>query len=133
MGKISLRLQCSLLFAAPVLAIWAAPVIRDLVNEPPVEWLRKAMFVHLSLSVFLVVAPFLVEFLTRRQYDRIEPMAVDLDLTLLLMGLGGVAFVSWGAAILFGFGESTEYLFGCVAFSFAIGTYWGWRLRHALR
>lgn len=129
-----LRVQCSVLFAAPVLAMWAAPVIQEAYGGRPVaQWLPRVTLVHFLVSVFLFVAPFAVQFLLRKQRSQIETLGIDLNRLLLFMGLGGSASVSWFAAFLFGFGESTEYLMGWVALSFAIGTFWGWRLRHVLR
>lgn len=133
MSKAKLRLGFGILLLAPVFAIWAAPVIREtLLNEQPVLWLRKAVLAHFGVGVFLVAAPFVVEFLTGRQRSQLEPI-VDIDLLLLLMGVSGSAVVSWGAAILFGYGETKEYLLVSVVLSFAIGTYWTWRLRYVLR
>jgi hypothetical protein len=134
MSKAKLRLSCGVLLLAPVLAIWAAPVFREaLLNEQPVQWLRNAVLAHFGVGVFLVAAPFIVEFLTRQQRGQLKSMGVDIDLTLLLMGVGGASVVSWGAAILFGYGETTEYLLGSAVLSFVIGTFWAWRLRYVLR
>ena len=134
MGKIGLRVQCSVLFASPVLAMWAAPVIQEAhVGRPAAQWLPRATLVHFLMAVFLFVAPFAVHFLLRKQHGQIEALGIDVNRLLLLMGLGGSASVSWCAAFLFGFGESTEYLLGWVALSYVIGTFWGWRLRHVLR
>jgi hypothetical protein len=133
MSKAKLRLSCGILLLAPVFAIWAAPVIREHLNEQPVPWLRKAVLAHFGVGVFLIAAPFIVEFLTGRQRSQREPTGVDVDLVLLKMGVAGSAVVSWGAAILFGYGETTEYLLVSAVLSFAIGTFWAWRLRYVLR
>ena len=134
MGKVGLRIQCSVLFAAPVLAMWAAPVIQEAHGgRPAAPWLPKATLVHFLVAGCLFCAPFAVHFLLRKQRTQIEARGIDVNRLLLLMGLGGSASVSWFAAILFGFGESSEYLLGWLALSFAIGTFWGWRLRYVLR
>jgi hypothetical protein len=134
MRKIGVRVQCSGLFAAPVLAMWAAPVIQEAHGDrQPPQWLPVATLAHLLMAGFLFVAPFAVQFLLRGQHSQIEGSGIDLNRLLLLMGLGGSATVSWVAAILVGFGETTEFLMGWTALSFAVGVFWGWRLRHVLR
>jgi hypothetical protein len=133
MSKAEVRLICVIMLLTPPLTIWWAPVFREaLFGELPVLWLPTAALVHFGVAVFFFAAPFIVQFLSRRQRSHFEAIGVDIDQLLLLMGIGGSAGVVVIALFLFAFGGTIDDLFGWAALSFGIGLFWFWRLRHVL-
>jgi hypothetical protein len=102
-------------------------------NGQPVQWLPLAHLAHVVMTLFVFSAPFMVQFLIRKQHAVLESQGINIQQLLLLMGIGGSAFGVSIALVLIGFGGTTEYLRGWAGASFVVATFWCWQSRQNLR
>jgi hypothetical protein len=117
-----------------VAAVEAAPFVVEVRRQNPQEagWGAAVNLLLPVLALFLVVAPFIVEFLLGRSRQPL-PSGMDVSQLLLLTGVGGSSAVSFVGLlrVFFGHGTTTE-VYGWAAVSVAGMVFYAWRFRRAL-
>jgi hypothetical protein len=130
MSKGVIWLQWILLMTVPMAAVVAAPFVEA--RRPKADSLSVVEVLLLALALFLLVAPFIVEFLLRMSRQPL-PQGADLPRLLLLIGVGGSSTVSFMGLLTVSLGGAfSPPVYGWIAISVVSMLFYSWRYRRAL-
>jgi len=134
LSTLKLRVMYLTLLVQPLLLpLYSSLVEFGRQGRPPAGWLGTARFLAATFGTYMLLGPFVCEWVYRKSAERVREKGYDPSEMALLIGLAGSIQPVMMSFLLVLIGESAKWAYIAALISLVSEGHWCWRYRAVLR